>query len=783
MPASSSGFSVRVLSLLVFIILLAWIPVEGQTHCLKGKVCDGHTGESLADVQVLIAGRDIGVITDSAGVFELCGIQTGDAVEFRHLTYFSRAVIYSPEFPHDLVVSLIPSSMAVEEVVVVGRTDYARSVMPGKITIDAEGVFRLPSFMGESDVVRSLQTQAGVHSTGEGINDVFVRGGAPGQNMIILDGMELMNPLHMMGLYSVFNPNTLEGVDLYKGHAPITYSERLSSLISVRSADPLKSHTGTNASLGTLSSGFGHISRTKDGKLGINLGMRRSFLELYRGLSRLVIPEEDNYFGSTFSTFYDLNGLLVYRPIENGRLSVGWFLSGDRFSIEEGDKETDMGTDFGNSSAMLAWEHMPLMWLGYRAGVLYTGSYSEFDGYFGEGFINIRNHFDRYSAYAEVGAKGSDTSLTAGVKHSEFRTIPQDMELIVSGDSASYYHSFRSRQTDFYLEGRIVFSPVLDVSGGVKLSNYYSPGSSDHYNEDASFDRTSWDKNRRKLMLSGSVAIKWQSGINSHFKAAFSRQTQTVHLASIASLPLPNDIWLMSSPFLEPQTGNQVSAGYYRSRGNYALSLELFARNMENQVLYIMGDIDDNRKVFEERFYVGRGRVAGAELMAKKNKGKLTWDLGYTLLRSERVYDEINNGKWFPDKFDRRHDLALVGEYKVNERWRASALFIYATGNCINLPAGRMWIMGTIMNDYEGYNSFRMPPYHRLDLSATFRLQTRLFKESELDFSLINVYNRANPYFLFYKVKQGKNAYDVKISAHQVSLFPILPSIGWRVKF
>src|SRR5690606_24922022 len=187
--------------------------------------------------------------------------------------------------------------------------------------------------------------------------------------------------------------------------------------------------------------------------------------------------------------------------------------------------------------------------------------------------------------------------------------------------------------------------------------------------------------------------------------------------------------------------------------------------------------------IFEERFIVGRGRVAGAEFMARKTIGRFTWDLAYTLLRSERQYDEINNGHWFSDKFDRRHDLVLVGEYKINDRWSTSSSFIYATGNCLNLPAGRMWVMGTIMNDYDGYNSFRMPPYHRLDISATYRLQTKVFKASELDFSVINVYDRANPYFLFYKVTQGSDAYDVKISAQQVSLFPLLPSIGWRVKF
>lgn len=783
MSPVSAIFSVKVVFLLTAFLFTTSMQSLGQGHCLRGMVCDGQTGVGLDNVYVLITGWETGVLTDSAGYFELCGLQYGDIIEFSHLAYYNRSLIFSIELPDDLVVRLLPSSMTVEEVVITGNAGQSKSVMPGKITIDADDVVRLPSFMGESDVVRSLQVQAGVQSTGEGISDVFVRGGAPGQNMIVLDGMELMNPLHMMGLYSVFNPNTLAGVDLYKGHTPITYSERLSSLILVSSADPLRSHAGTNLSLGTLSSGLGHISRTEDGKLGITLGVRRSFVELYRGLSKLIIPDEDNYFGSTFSTFYDLNGLLVYSPIENARLSAGWFLSGDHFAIDEDNKDTDMGSDFGNRAALLAWEHKPMLWLDYKLGLSYTGSYSEFDGYFGEGYINLRNHFDRYSAFAEMEIKGQISSLMLGMRHSEYQTLPQDMDLLVSGERASFYHTYNSRQTDYYLEGGISIRPRLDLSGGVRLHNYNTLGWSDSFNDEGPFDINTWKKNRRRLLLSVSAALRWKTGINSHFKAAFSRQAQTIHLASIASLPLPNDIWLMSSPFLKPQIGHQVSGAYFAKRGAYELSIEVFARDMENQVLYTMGDIEDDREIFEERFIVGRGRVAGAEFMARKTIGRFTWDLAYTLLRSERQYDEINNGHWFSDKFDRRHNLALVGEYKINDRWSTSASFIYATGNCLNLPAGRMWVMGTIMNDYDGYNSFRMPPYHRLDISATYRLQTKVFKASELDFSVINVYDRANPYFLFYKVTQGSDAYDVKISAQQVSLFPLLPSIGWRVKF
>jgi hypothetical protein len=186
---------------------------------------------------------------------------------------------------------------------------------------------------------------------------------------------------------------------------------------------------------------------------------------------------------------------------------------------------------------------------------------------------------------------------------------------------------------------------------------------------------------------------------------------------------------------------------------------------------------------FEDHFFHGKGRSYGVELSARKTKGRFQGSLNYTLSRSERSFPDIFSGEWFPDKFDRIHDLSLSTSFSVNDRWTFNTSWIYATGNNMTLPAGRMWMMGSVMNDYAGYNNFRLPAYHRLDVSASMKLDSDFFRESVLDFSIINVYNRANPYFVFYRVYQGDSNYDIDIRAAQVSLFPVMPSVSWKFKF
>lgn len=258
---------------------------------------------------------------------------------------------------------------------------------------------------------------------------------------------------------------------------------------------------------------------------------------------------------------------------------------------------------------------------------------------------------------------------------------------------------------------------------------------------------------------------------------------QDLHLASLSSIPLPNDLWVSSSPRIKPELSHQLSIGYYRQFNGFDFSVEAYGKYMMNQLIFNVITDNSSSLGFEDQFFKGKGIAYGIDFSLSKKSGPITGTVNYSYSRSKRSFHKIYDGAWFNDKYDRPHDLNFSLFYQRNSKWSFSALWVFASGNNLTLPSGRWWMMGSIMNDYEGYNDFRLPSYHRLDLSANYTLKVKRLKESVLNFSVINVYNRANPYFAFYKVYMKNNQNNIDIKSMQVSLFPMMPSVSWRFKF
>jgi len=269
------------------------------------------------------------------------------------------------------------------------------------------------------------------------------------------------------------------------------------------------------------------------------------------------------------------------------------------------------------------------------------------------------------------------------------------------------------------------------------------------------------------------------------FKGSYAYGTQNMHLASIASIPLPSDIWMPSTRLLPPERGHQITLGYVREYAETGIQygLEAYGKKMDHQLLLKINVNNEDIPNFEDNFYTGEGLAYGAEFYLKGSRGPVNTTLSYTLGWARQRFPHVNDGKWYDAQYDRRHDLNVLCTYQLNEYLDLGAVFIFATGNKATLPTGRYWLMGDIANDYEGINNFRMPAYHRMDVSLNYHFKSKLFHESILNFSIINIYNRSNPYFIFYSVEEGSKNYELSIKAKQVSLFPILPSISWRFKF
>lgn len=759
--------------------------MKAQNKCLSGRILDRQTGIAVSDAHVWENVFSRGAVTDSSGNFRIC---FSDEIEqailtVSHASFKTERIIardFSVEF---FVVELNRKDLMQSEVQVVGkRNSVINEVLPGQNRISGTDIARMPTLLGEADVVRTLQQNTGVQSVSEGIGGIYVRGGGPGQNGVFLDGMELMNPVHLMGLFSVFNPITTSKVDLFKGHNPVFLRGGLSSSILVSSVDPLREKSFVSGSVGNIAANLAVAQRSKGGKIGITAGFRRSYLELYRGIAGLVVNEENNYFERSFYRFYDLNGRIAFQPFDMTTFYLSWYLGEDDFMMDDNDIGYDAGTNYGNKAFALEWRQRTGANSVLSAKASWSETWSDFDGEIFDKDLRFQSSYDKYSVGLMMTSEQSAHMIRAGIDGAWHQTIPQDMEMELMNETRTANDEFRSADLSGFIEDTWDISPKLSVSAGFRGIWYFNLGPYQYEGENNPDPVSSNEVVDSEFYGIPSLSVLFQLPTGGEVRVAWTRNVQLMHLASLSTMPLPNDIWMMSSPSLDPQTGHLWSLEYSRLINEYELVSGVFARQLNNQLVFNV-NTEEEKMNFEDHFFHGEGRSYGIELSARKNKGRLQGSLNYTLSRSERSFPDIFSGEWFPDKFDRTHDLSLSTSFKVSDKLTFNAGWIYATGNNMTLPEGRMWMMGSVMNDYVGYNNFRMPAYHRLDISASLRLDSDFFSESVLDFSIINVYNRANPYFVYYKVYQGDSNYDIDIRVAQVSLFPVMPSVSWKFKF
>lgn len=313
----------------LFGLLLQLFSMESlaqQSKCIEGEIVDGQTGLPIPDVQIYCPLSNRGTVTNDAGIFKICDLLDNSLLEISHLAYYPQIIYLKDSISKFISLSLEFKEVVTDEVVIRGLLgNSTKNLMPGIGKLSTLDIIQLPSFLGQPDVVRSLQTMAGVQTVSEGVGDIFVRGGAPGQNLILLDGLELMNPVHLMGIYSVFNPFTTHSVDLFKGHAPASLGSRLSSVISVSSSEPTVVPSKVTGSIGNVATSLGLTQKSQDGKWGVVMGIRRSFLELYKPITSLFLAAEDDFFKNNSYYFYDFNGRLVYQPQATTSFAINWY--------------------------------------------------------------------------------------------------------------------------------------------------------------------------------------------------------------------------------------------------------------------------------------------------------------------------------------------------------------------------------------------------------------------------------------------------------------------------
>ena len=783
-----------------------------QNHTLSGYVKDAKTGEALIGVSIFVEKESKGVSTNVYGYYSI-SLDAGQyGVKYSYVGYSSIVKTVQFSEPIRLNIELSETEDLLDEVVVYAKQsdENTKGTQMGKIELSMDKIKTIPAFMGEVDILKTIQFLPGVSSGGEGNTGFYVRGGGPDQNLILLDEATVYNASHLFGFFSVFNADAIKNVSLTKGGMPANYGGRLSSVLDITMKDGnYKSFQG-DGGIGLIASRLTLQGPIKEDTASYIISGRRTYIDV---LAEPFIPESSPSKGSGYY-FFDLTAKVNWRLSDKDRLYLSSYFGRDIFSFQNKDLDFNFKVPWGNATASLRWNHL----FSDKLFVNTTGVFTDYNFAF-EGGSNGFN-FRLGSGIRDFNLKQDYTyyhnslhNIKFGWNYTFHRFIPSSL----SASSGDVEFNTIDEIKIFGNEYAIYFQDEWDVNEnlkinlGFRLSAYQHVGPFTRYyknpNTGATDSTTSYSNFEAIKTYFGPeprISARYLLPDNSSFKFGFAHNYQYIHLASISSVSLPTDLWFPSTENVKPQIGTQYSIGYFRNflQNNYEASVEVYYKDLNNLIEYKENSFpeDNLNNNVDNQLTFGNGYSYGAEFFIKKRTGDFNGWIGYTYSKTMRKFDAIDNGEWFPAKYDRRNDLSLVGQFQINKRVNIGAVFVYATGNSISLPERRWFSLeeNRIITVWSKRNQYRLNPYHRLDISLT--INSKPFKKkvnietskvekvnkkvtSSWNFSVYNAYNRANPYFIFFDFSGDPLQGTAEFGASQVSLFPILPSVTWNFKF
>ena len=807
-------------------LLLMLLPLlaVAQNATVSGTITDAKTGETLIGATVVDTRSGKGTVTNVYGHFSLT--LRRDSVDLK-VTY----VGYEPQFfqfrldKNREVNVKLSSSVTLDEVVITAeRTGDTRSSQMSAVVVPVEKLKAVPVMFGEADLIKALQLMPGVQSGSEGNSGMYVRGGGPDENLFLLDGVPLYNVSHMGGFFSAFNTDAIKNVTLYKGSFPARFGGRLSSVLDVTQNNGNDKEIHGNLSIGLISAKFNLEGPLVKEKTTFSLSARRTYAELF------IIPavmwlndlgEEEKPAAPTVASnakfdagywFYDINAKITHKFSDKSRLYGSFYMGEDKIhgninTVTSLEENMDLGfaNKWGNLVGALRWNYELTPQLFMNLALNYTqykndivGTVKKIDS---PGDLNASTMEGTYRSGIKEATLRADFDYTPAPEHNAKFGASFTRHWFtpeVADGSINYYdsiqmnHAFQFDSSIFsgvipanemvaYAEDDWAITEALKVNYGLHLSAFRVQNS---------FYTALQPRLSGRMMLSDDLSVK----------VGYARMRQYVHLLSTTSVTLPTDLWMPVTDRVRPMVSDQVAGGVSYSRSGIAdFSVEVYYKHMDNLIEYKDGaTFFGSSENWENLVYSGEGWSYGVELLVQREVGNLTGWVGYTWSRTMHLFDRpgqvLNEGRAFPAKYDRRHDLSVVLSYKFSDRFDVSATWVFSTGNAASLATQSYPVaqedpddydlggagQGTSVNYIEGRNNYRMPNYHRLDLGANFH---RKFKRAHrtISVSIYNVYNRQNPYMLYRSRNESYNGYPSALV--QLSLFPILPSVGYTLFF
>lgn len=779
---------------------------QGNNSTLSGTITYQASGESIHEARISIPSINVGTNSNEYGFYSLTVPKGIYDVFFKFPGMKTVVLKIDLNTDQKRNLELSDESEVLEEVEVNARKgENVNSTKIGQMELEMEKIKTLPAFMGEVDIIKTIQLLPGVSSVSEGGQGFYVRGGGPDQNLVLVDEAQVYNASHLFGFFSVFNSDAVKSVNMIKGGMPANFGGRISSVLEVKMNEGNNKQFKVKGGLGLISSRLTIEGPIVKDKSSFILSARRTYIDV---LMKSFIPKNSAFSGSGYY-FYDLNFKANYRISKKDKLYLSAYYGKDQFTF--GNKKDDFSVQmpWGNAVASLRWNRI----FSSKLFMNVTGTFTDYLFSFGSEQDDFK--FKLSSGIRDWGGKADFSyfpntrhRLKFGMEYLYHTFTPTSVSASQNDtqfDTGEAQQLF-SHETAFYVLDEYDVNDKIRINAGLRYSMYQFVGPFKRFVNNSLTGDTVINYGNGDLIqfyqgFEPRISGRWMVGKNNSIKGGFAYNYQYVHLTSLSAVSLPTDIWFPTTDIAKPQKGWQASLGYFQNflNNNYEASVEIYYKGMNNLIEYKQGalpsdnvnDNTDNLLVF------GTGWSYGAEFFVKKAVGKFTGWIGYTWAKTERKFPDLQ-AEVFPAKYDRRHDLTVVGSYKLNERWTFGASFIYASGNTLTLPSSWYIQNQNILFNYGPRNSTRMAPYHRLDISATWydkptktktnpetgeKIQVKKKYRSNWNFSIYNVYNRANPYFLYIDNEGGLLTNDFKISVKQVTLFPIIPSATWNFEF
>ncbi|MET0243623.1 MAG: TonB-dependent receptor [Flavitalea sp.] len=790
--STGNSFILSLKSLLIAVLVMTTMAVTGQQKfTLSGYIKDSLSSESLIGASIVPTTGSNGITSNNYGFYSIT-LSRGDyQVLVSFAGYQSRLLTITLDKNIEYNFELVPQGYLEEVVVSSKRKDgNVRNSQMGRIDLSINQIKSVPVLMGETDILKTLQLLPGVRNAGEGNTGLYVRGGGPDQNLILLDDAIVYNTGHLFGFFSIFNADAIKNTSLIKGGMPSQYGGRLSSVLDVAMKEGNMKKFEVDGGLGLIASRLSVQGPIKKDKASFIISGRRTYIDV---LAKPFIPKSNAAYGSGYY-FYDLNAKMNYKFSEKDRLYMSGYFGRDVFAFRNSERGFNADIPWGNATGTIRWNHV----FNRKLFSNLTGVYNSYNFSFGA----AQNDFEikLSSGIRDVGLKLDFDYYPAPehkIKYGGIATYHTFIPNVLSGrqgenefqpDNVNQKYAL---ETGLYIQDDWELSDKFQINAGLRYSTFSQLGPHTMYEKDA-------NGNRIDSTVINSGVVKTYGGIEPRFtlryaindetsiKAAVSRNLQYIHLVSNAGSTLPTDLWVPSTYRVQPQKSWLYAIGLFKNFDDnmFETSVELYYKDMQNQIEYGEGytpSLSDP----EEEFVFGRGWSYGSEFFINKSKGKLTGWIGYTLSWTKRKFDALNGGETYYAKFDRRHDLSFVSMYELNKKWKFSAVFVYGTGNATTLPERFYIVNGVLTQEYSKLNQYRLPAYHRLDLSATLtpKKQERKRIKTSWVFSIYNAYSRYNPYFIYFDQSGSATEGTLEVQARKVSLFPIIPAVTWNFKF